>query len=378
MTLVPGDKVVSIQTASGPVLVQVGTMTAGDKGVAIQTATGLVLIPIPPLAAGNKILSLQTATGRVLIPVTARPGGWIQQNAAPGWDPRYFAGWAVTQGDTIIMTGGWGIYGSYVFYNDTWVSSDKGVTWTRKSSTAAWSARCYHQVVTLSDGSFVLMGGWWHNTGPGEVRYNDVWRSADGGVTWQQQTASAEWSARASFRAEVMSDDSIVIMGGNGNVGTAYKNDVWRSTDAGATWTQMTITASWLARYQHTSVVTPDNEILVMGGQTLYGVISDVWASTDYGATWKQRTVSPGWGARYLFGAAVAPDRSIWVLGGLLNGIGDKNDVWRSTDSGETWTQLADADWSGRNGFGCLSLSDRSVMVLGGSQPTDNEIWRYW
>ena len=60
--------------------------------------------------------------------------------------------------------------------------------------------------------------------------------------------ASAGWSARYGHSSVVMPDGSIVLMGGYDN--GSYKNDVWRSTDNGATWTQVNASAGWSARYE--------------------------------------------------------------------------------------------------------------------------------
>ncbi|MDO9323690.1 MAG: hypothetical protein Q7T80_01905, partial [Methanoregula sp.] len=54
------------------------------------------------------------------------------------------------------------------------------------------------------------------------------------------------------------------------------KNDVWQSTDNGATWTQITSSPGWSARYGHSSVVMPDGSIMLMGGDD-GGYKNDVW-----------------------------------------------------------------------------------------------------
>ena len=82
---------------------------------------------------------------------------------------------------------------------------------------------------------------------------------------WTQLNASAGWSARYGHSSVVMPDGSIVLMGGYDPAAT-IKNDVWRSTDNGATWTQMNASAGWSARYGHSSVVMPDGSIVLMGG----------------------------------------------------------------------------------------------------------------
>ncbi|MCX5844579.1 MAG: PKD domain-containing protein, partial [Deltaproteobacteria bacterium] len=106
-----------------------------------------------------------------------------------------------------------------------------------------------------------------------------VWRSTDNGATWSQVTPRAGWSARWHHKSVAMADGSIVLMGGLDDQ-SSYKNDVWRSTDNGATWTQQTASAGWSPRYDHSSVAMPDGSIVLMGGfdnNGLSGLTNDVW-----------------------------------------------------------------------------------------------------
>lgn len=115
-----------------------------------------------------------------------------------------------------------------------------------------------------------MMGGFYYNDG---FKYlNDVWRSTDMGATWTQTTAVAEWGVAGDHTSVVLADGSIVLMGGRGSTSSSSDN-VWRSTDMGANWSQLTDSAGWRARYAHTSVVLPDSSIVLMGGSNLH----DVW-----------------------------------------------------------------------------------------------------
>ena len=174
-------------------------------------------------------------------------------------------------------------------------------TWTQMTATAGWTPRSIHTSVALPDGSIVLMGGY---DGVHDY-FNDVWRSTDQGATWMQMTGSAEWSARSAHSSVVLPDGSIVLMGGSDS--TNHFNDVWRSTDQGASWTQMTATAEWAARDYLTSVALSDGSIVLMGGYDGTTRFNDVWRSTDQGATWQQltaaqsgrrATVTPAWSCR--------------------------------------------------------------------------------
>jgi len=172
-----------------------------------------------------------------------------------------------------------------------WFFGDENFTapWTQQTASAGWSQRYMHSGVAMPDGSIVLMGGI-----TGGSLYNDVWRSTDNGATWTQQTASAGWSARNAQSSVAMPDGSIVLMGGYGG----GHNDVWRSTDNGAHWTEITHPivfsdywgwqigggAEWSARGGHSSVAMPDGSIVLMGG---YGgsYKNDVWQFMPAGSS---------------------------------------------------------------------------------------------
>ncbi len=49
----------------------------------------------------------------------------------------------------------------------------------------------------------------------GSIDNNDVWRSADLGVTWELSTLQASWAAKSSMSA-VYTGGTIVLMGGEG------------------------------------------------------------------------------------------------------------------------------------------------------------------
>jgi hypothetical protein len=89
---------------------------------------------------------------------------------------------------------------------------------------------------------------------PLTVQFNDsstgsptgwAWYFGDENFTapWTQVTSNAGWSPRKGLSSVVMHDGSIVLMGGwTGD--TSFKDDTWRSTDKGATWSLMS--ESWV------------------------------------------------------------------------------------------------------------------------------------
>ena len=301
---------------------------------------------------------------------------WTLVNASGGWSPRYMQTCVLMEDGSIVLMGGQDEGGPK---NDVWRSTNKGVTWTQVNASAGWSPRSFASSVVIPDGSIVLIGGANPDTGGHK---NDVWRSTDKGVSWIPITSSAEWPPRSGHTSVLMPDGSIVLIGGSGVGG--LMNDVWRSINNGVNWTQVNASAGWTPRVGHNSVVMADGSIVLMGGHI--GTNShknDVWRSTNEGVTWTQVNASAGWVPRSYSSSVVMPDGSIVLTGGQ-SGIGYGpyyNDVWRSTDMGATWSQVtASAEWTGRLGHSSVVMPDGSIVMMDGwigYVPYKNDVWRF-
>lgn len=239
--------------------------------------------------------------------------------------------------------------------------------WTRLTDTAPWDYRTGHATVRLSDGNIILLGGMDYT-----AYRNDVWKSSDG-ITWECLTPSASWAPREGFSAVVLSDDSIVITGGSaGGYPAVYYNDVWKSYD-GITWECLTPVADFTTRSRFGCVRNSTDDIFVFGGYTLSsGFAHDVWKSSD-GIAWECLTPSAGWSTRYGFGSAILSDDTIVLLGGYGNAA-PCHDVWKSYD-GITWSLVtSDAPfltpYTARLFFPAIVLPDDTIVVLGGYTPS--------
>lgn len=296
-------------------------------------------------------------------------GSWSQSTASASWGARTSHSSVSLRDGSIVLMGGNELTGNR---NDVWRSTNQGASWTQMTANSGWSAREGHTSVALPDGAMVVMGG----RDSSENLLNDVWHSEDKGATWTQMTSTAGWSKRMNHTSVSSQDGSIFLMGGYDD-NEEFKNDVWRSTDKGETWTRMTANAGWSGRWNHAGVALPDGSIAIMGGWDGSSRLNDVWRSTNNGVSWNRRTGDAAWTGRWGLEGAALPDNSIIVMGGFDGA--NKNDVWRSTDTGISWTQLtANAGWGVRSRFGSAVLRDGSIVIMGGYTGTTrlNNVWR--
>lgn len=146
------------------------------------------------------------------------------------------------------------------------------------------------------------------------VLYNGIlWRSRDGGGTWE---AAGDPQVRPSRLVLDPRSPSTLYAGGNG---------IARSTDGGTTWTRLT------------DGVVGDLEISPSSPSTLYASVGlgnqshQLLRSTDGGSTWVAMPTPPE--DRILVTLAIdpqAPETLYTTFGGR---------VFRSTDGGASWTQ---------------------------------------
>jgi PKD repeat protein len=294
---------------------------------------------------------------------------WTELNASAGWETRYYHTSVVLPDGTIVLMGGVNSSGSLT--NDVWQSANGGRTWTQVNASAGWTVRSLPTSVVLPDETIVLMGG--------SGILSDVWQSADCGRTWTEVNASAGWSGRSGHASVVLPNGMIVLMGGYSQNYLSFLNDIWQSADGGRTWTLVNASAGWSARDVHSSVAMPDGTIVLMGGQeSNYDFKNDVWRSTDNGTTWTEVNPSARWSARWGHSSLVLPDGSIVLTGGY-DGFARKNDIWRSTDNGATWTEVnASAEWSARLFHTSVVLPDGTIVLIGGDYGyPKNEVWSF-
>ncbi|GGW09728.1 xyloglucanase [Streptomyces capoamus] len=232
-----------------------------------------------------------------------------------------------------------------------WQESTK--TWTPLLDSVGWNDWGHTGVVGLAsdpvdpDKVYAAVGTYTNSWDPTN---GAVLRSADRGASWRK--ADLPFKLGGNMPGRGMGErlaidphkDSVLYLGAPSGKG------LWRSTDSGATWSQVT------------SFPNPGNYQQDPGDSTGY-------ASDEQGIVWVTFDESTG--------SSGTATKTIYV------GVADKdNAVYRSTDAGATWSRLAGQPTGylahkgvldARNGFLYLAYSDKGGPYDGGK----GRLWRY-
>ena len=222
-----------------------------------------------------------------------------------------------------VMSIGWHPTNDDILY----VGSAGGGLWKSTNGGSSWSAKTdYIDAIGISA---ILVDPNTPNTvyiGTGDCDGSDnysigVLKSTDGGDTWNNTGLSwGSSTTRLIYNMVFDPDNSNIIL-------LASNDGIYRTTNAGTTWTQVE------------SGSFRDIDINPLGSSdTYYATTSDdVYRSTDNGANWTNiYTIS---GANRLAIATTADDSDYLYVLASKSGNSGLLGVWRSTNSGDTFTQ---------------------------------------
>jgi uncharacterized protein (TIGR03437 family) len=154
-----------------------------------------------------------------------------------------------------------------------------------------------------------------------------VWKSTDGGNTWMPLTDGQASMATGAIALDPNNSDIIYVGTGEENfaLDSYYGAGILKSTDAGATWTN--IVGPFLHAYIGALAVSPSNSQVLLCASD-----SGIWRSDDGANTWTNAL--KGTGTAVLFNPANGQN-AFAALGSPFGSF--ENGVYKSTDGGQTW-----------------------------------------
>ncbi|WP_314242048.1 RICIN domain-containing protein [Streptomyces kutzneri] len=172
------------------------------------------------------------------------------------------------------------------------------------------------------------------------TRKNGLWRSTDHGATWSQ-VSSFPVKDGASSGAGI----SFVTYGPAGSktiyVGVADKStSLYRSTDGGSTW--QAVSGQPTGQLPQHGVLSGDGSLYLTYTNALGPndvTAGSVWKHTPAGGAWKN--ISPSQGNYGFSGLSVDPQKPSTVMVTTLGRWWPEDEIYRTTDGGTTWKALA-------------------------------------
>lgn len=255
----------------------------------------------------------------------------------------------------IWIIGGQGGFGNPL-RNDVHYSTD-GLTWNEATTHADFSARVNHVAIVFENKIWVIGGATKIDLSSGT---NDVYYSDDG-MNWHIATKKAAFEPRDGHTALVYKNKMWVIGGFGGTYDDFKKtyNDVYYSTN-GVDWYPATTNAAFSPRHGHSSVVY-DNKMWVIGGTGRNGRTNDVYYSSD-GVNWYAATVNATFSPRQ-YHKTLVYNGKMWVIGGLSD-EGGKNDVYYSINGTDWFVATTNVAFSPRYGYATV-VYDNKMWIIG-------------
>jgi len=180
-----------------------------------------------------------------------------------------------------------------------------------------------------------------------------IWKTTDGGRAWEN-ISDGYFGGSIGSIAVAASDANVIYVGGGektvrGNVSFGY--GIWKSVDAGKSWTNLGLNTSRHISRIRIHPTNPDIAYAAVMGDLFKGTQDrGVYKTKDGGKTWRKVLfANQDAGAvdliidptnhRNLYATTWNIRRTPYSL----SSGGEGSALWKSTDQGETWTNISDA-----------------------------------
>jgi len=190
-------------------------------------------------------------------------------------------------------------------------STNSGASWN--TTTLSVNRSCgYSIAVDRTNPNTVYVGGYYYHP-VDSANYPIICKSTNGGTSFSEVTNNIPTSAYYVYSLAVHPANSNIVYAGT------YLGGIFRSPDNGSTWTQAS--THYYNYAMTTSPAAPD--VAYSGGY------NDIYKTTDAGATWFAS--SSGLSGYYIYGLAMSP------LTGSNVYAGDNVGFFKTTDGGSSW-----------------------------------------
>lgn len=236
-----------------------------------------------------------------------------------------------------------------------WRTDDGGATWTPLTSGLPTHAIGAIAVDPTNDD--IVYAGTGEANYANHSRYGlGLYKSTDGGATWEQH-AEATFGGRTFakliidptntqrlFAAIGRAGGFPELAAGKGHPDATGERGIYRSLDGGVTWVRLS-----LPNLAGTDIAMDpaDPDLLYAGIGRIFGATTNgVYRSFDGGDTWSLVSSSFGTGTHGRVSVATAPSQPGRVFAMITDdatstgGSADTLGVWRSDNSGTSWTQV--------------------------------------
>jgi hypothetical protein len=203
-------------------------------------------------------------------------------------------------------------------------STDGGATWNR---VAAFAQTSVFDIAFTPNG--IAFAG----------AANGVWKSTDDGQSWRQLSLGVGFNSQV-LEVTIDPRNSGLVWAGVSDAFGAQPATVVRSMNGGDTWTDVTPPMKEPLSCRGIAVDPNDSDAVAacFGGGFVGGA---VWFSNDGGQSWVDR--SAGLPSNPM--NAIVHDGTRWLVAGGLTHNSQDVGLYASEDDGETWTALHSAEW---------------------------------
>ena len=210
---------------------------------------------------------------------------------------------------------------------------------------------------------YAQIGDGWDGDAVNGLHGAGIFKSTDSGTTWNQLTNTAGWAAVSRLATTSVSGTTYLL--------AATTDGIYRSTDgSGTSWTLVYSAAAGaeMVAFDPNNSQNAVASVILWNGTTWY---HQPLYSTNAGATWTAATgaaFASGFSNRIEMAYAISASGTVYANVAMPFG-GASGELWKSTDGGQTFTRVSAQGATDCNFGHCaiwVSPTDATLVVVGG------------